>query len=211
MRIKSLTHLYGSFSRRSSSLAIKRSTPFPVDPVERDSCEPIHQDGVSFLVVRLQTLWAEFCRELILRSAIGGCATRTIQSLPAASNVKIVKDVQTIVETQSPKGKFVGFGARWEEPTYAIQQAQKLRVANFQNISLGLGSAATDCTNLKVVRNFIVHPNQHTRGRYDQMALVLGFYGLAPSELVNQRPQGGPTIFDYWVMNLENAARNAVH
>ena len=162
------------------------------------------------MVVRLQSLWAEFCRELIVRSAIGGCATRTIQSLPEAMNVKIVKNVQDIVETQSPKGKYSGFGARWEEPTYAIQQAQKLRVANFGNISLGLGIAATDCANLKAVRNFIVHPNQHTRGRYEQVALVLGYQGITPSQLVNQRSQGGTTIFDGWVAILNLAARNAV-
>ena len=59
-------------------------------------CEPVHKDGRAYLVIWLQDLWGQFCRELVLRSAIGGCETRTGLRLKRVPGIKHVHDIPTV-------------------------------------------------------------------------------------------------------------------
>lgn len=209
MRKKSLGSFYASYSKRSQSVLARFASNLPSDPVEMAVCEPLHRDGVAFLMVRLQALWGEFCRELIVRSAIGDCETRTGMHLRPAPGVKHVRDIPAITK-QFTKQPFWGPGSQWEDPNFAIRQAGFLNVANRNQIALGLGSVTTSTDHLKRVRNFIVHPNKDTRTKYTQAIRILGFRGSLPIQLINQRLPGGVTIFGSWVSNLEIAAWNAI-
>ncbi len=208
MRKKSLNALYGSYVARSTSLLSRFATQLPKNPAESALCEPVHHDGSAFLVVRLQHLWGEFCRELVIRSAMGGCVTRTGLRLPPAPGVKRARDLPNITG-QFTKRSFTGPGSQWEIPSFAIDQARYLQVANLNQISLGLGSV-TILDRLKGVRNFIVHPNELTASRYYLTARTLGFPGLPPVQLLNQILQGGATVFQTWASDLETAAWVAV-
>ena len=171
-------------------------------------CEPLHRDGSAFLVVRLQHLWGEFCKELVVRSATGGCVTRTGLYLPPAPGVKRVKDIPNIIARHT-RQQFSGSRTHWEDPQFAIGHAQRLQVANFRQLSLGLGSV-TILDQLKSVRNFIVHPNDNTGPKYLQTTMTLGFRGMPPTQLINQSSIGGATIFEMWVSELEATAYAAV-
>ena len=205
MRKKSLNALYGSYAARSRSLlsrfAASRQAGVAI-------YEPLHRDGSAFLVVRLQHLWGEFCRELVVRSATGGCATRTGLYLLPAPSVKRVSDIPGVIARHT-REQFSGSRTHWEDPQFAIRHARRLQVANFNRISQGLG-AVTILDQLKDVRNFIVHPNGNTGPRYLQTTRMLGFRGMPPTQLINQRSPGGATIFETWVSELEGAAWNAV-
>ena len=208
MRKKSLNALYGSYFARSRLLSSRSAVSLPANMVEAMTCEPVHRAGLAFLVIRLQHLWGEFCRELVVRSAIGGCVTRTGQYLSPAPGVNRVCDLPTITArfTRQP---FSGPRSQWEDPSYALRQASYLKVVNFNEISMSLG-AVTILNHLKPVRNFIVHPNKDTRTKYIHIARTLGFPGVSPIQLINQQLPGGATIFGSWLSELETAAWNAV-
>ena len=203
--MKSLAQLYGRYATRSLVLTSRFVAPLPQEPSAMEMCNPIHRDGRAYLVIRLQHLWAEFSRELVVRSAIGGYETRTGQILPRVPGVNCVRDIRSI--TKKPLS---GPGAPWENPTFAITQARVLQVANCNEIDLGLGSVSTDLANLKCVRNFIVHPNTRTAGQYIQLARSIGFRKLPPDRLLHQHLPGGVTVFDSWVSAFLTAAWNAV-
>ena len=209
MRKKPLSSLYDSYAKRSQAILSCSVASLPLDPAEMAVCEPVHQNGGAFLVVRLQALWAEFCRELIVRSAIGNCQSRTGLLVAPALRVKHVRDLPGITR-QFTKQPFAGPGAQWEDPVFAIRQARFLGVSNLNQISIGLGSVTTSLGYLKRVRNFIVHPNRDTKAKYIQTARTLGFLGAFPTQLVNQHLPGGVTILATWVSDLEIAAWNAV-
>lgn len=96
----------------------------------------------------------------------------------------------------------------WDDPRFALQQASTLQIANYNQVSIGLSSAQTQ--DMKFVRNFIVHPNEYTRLRYEQVARSLGSQGFSYDHLLSQRIAGGATIFESWVHQLLGAAWNAV-
>ena len=168
-------------------------------------CESVHRDGEAYLVIKLQHLWGEFCRELVVRSAIGGCETRSGRTLPPVPGVRRVRDISNIAPRLSS-----GPQSHWEDPVFAIRQAKRLQVANHNEIDLGLGSVSTNLANIKCIRNFIVHPNKNTRGEYYRMTRSIGFAELPPHQLLHQFLYGGATVFDDWVANLMTAAWNAV-
>ena len=170
-------------------------------------CDPIHRDGRAYLVVRLQHLWGEFCRELIVRSAIGGCITRNGHTLPRVSGVKRVSDIPKTIGRK----ELAGPGLNWEEPSFTIRYASQLHVANYNAISIGLSSiAVANINHIKGIRNYIVHPNSFTHRHYAQIAAALGFRGLMPDQLLSQFLPGRVTMFEAWVSDLLSAAWNAI-
>ena len=200
-----LSHLYDLYFRRSLSLTSRFLTERKNYRGSRRLCEPIHRDGQAYLVVKLQHLWGEFCRELVVRSAIGGCETRTGQTLPRVPGRKYIREITSVVPELSS-----GTRTYWENPAFVIKHARRLQVANHNQISLGIGSVSNSLTDLKCVRNFIVHPNRSTRGKYYQLTRSIGFSGLTPDRLLHQYLPGGVTVFDDWISKLTAAAWNAV-
>lgn len=205
MRSKSLIYVYARYLRQSQTLTSRFLTKLPTAPRDLKLCEPVHKNGRAYLVISLQHLWGQFCRELILRSALGRCETRTGRRLARAPSIKRVRDIPLIA-----KVKLSGPESHWEDPTFALRVAQKLQVGNYNEISLGLGSVSTHLTNLKSVRNYIVHPSDQTGKKYVQMTRSNGFIGLPPDQLLHHLLPGGATVFDTWSSDLVNAAWNAV-
>ena len=209
MRKISLMRLYDKYAIRSQSIMLRFAATLPVSDDEAAVWEPVQRDGQAFLLIRLQHLWGEFCRELVVHSAVGGCPTRSGLVLTAAPDVERVSDIPTIISRHT-KQQFFGPRTQWEDPNFAIRHATFLKVANLNQISLGLGSVTTILQEIKCVRNFVVHPNKDTRNKYVQATRSLGFRGLSPVQLMNQSMRGGITVFDTWVSNLDTAAWNSV-
>ena len=205
MRTKSLLHVYGAYVRRSQALDSRLAVQLPINPDDAKLCEPVHRDALGFLAIRLQHLWGEFCRELVVRSALGNCSTRSGQHVPPAPGAQRVRDLPAI--SRLP---FSGRGTFWEDPTFALRQARRLKVFNYNSISLGLSSVATVVYDLKTVRNFITHPNRTTAAEYAQLSRASGSRGLTPEQFLRQLTPGGATNFETWTRLLTAAAWNAV-
>ena len=203
MHHEALIRLYRRYVARNRLLLQFYGCPLPQSLVEKEICVPVHRYGRAFLVVRLQHLWGEFSRELVVRSALGHCKTRTGRELPRVPSVLSFADIPKI--TGKP---MAGRGANWDDPSFALRQANTLNVVNYNEILLGLGSA--DLSDIRCVRNFIVHPNSFTRANYVQLTRNLGLIGLEPDLLLAHKVIGGATMFDSWIEDLLNAAWKAV-
>ena len=206
MHTKPLTNIYGRYNMRSQSLNWRFVAKLPANLGEKQIWELVHKDSRAYLVVRLQLLWGEFCKELVVRSAIGGCVTRAGQAVLPAPNVKDVSDIRRITKLKDLSGP----SSKWEEPSFAIDQATLLKITNLYDIVSGLGQASAVMDDIKCVRNLIVHPNGRNTNKYTQMTRVLGFRGLAPDQLLSQTVPGSATIFENWLSTLTLAAWNAV-
>ena len=206
MHKESLAKLYGRYEMRSQSLNARFAAKLPADTAEKAVCAAIHQDGRAYSVIRLQLLWGEFCKELIVKSAIGGCITRTNQTLDQVPSVKKVSDIPGIIKLKD----LASPATKWEEPQFAINQASVLKVKNINSIQLGLGGASMVAGNIKCVRNYLVHPNRNNRNKYIDMIRALGFRDLPPDQLLFQAVVGGETVFENWLSTLSLAAWNAV-
>lgn len=205
MRAKPLLYVYGVFLRRSHALDSRLEVQLPTHPEEAEMCEPVHRDALVFLAIRVQHLWGEFCRELVVRSALGNCSTRSGQLVPPAPGSVRVRDLPNM--SRLP---FWGRGTYWEDPQFALRQARRLNVVNYNSIALGLTSASSVLDELKTVRNFITHPNRSTAAEYTQLTRAKGLRGLSTEQFLRQRTPGGATIFEAWTRQLATAAWNAV-
>lgn len=203
MDAEALTRLYGRYVARSKALLERFKCPLPLDDKESEACCPAHKDGRAYLVVRVQLLWAEFSRQLVIRSAAGRCRTRTGRLLSRVPIMRKPGDYPRIIRQLK-----AGPGTKWDEPSFAIQLAYDLSVTNYNQISLGLGSATI--SEIKCVRNFIVHPNVVTNTNYLQLTRNRGHYNVDPDTLISDRVAGGATLFETWVEDLLVSAWNAV-
>lgn len=198
-----LSRLYKRYAARNALMLERFLSPAPFDTYAARFCSQTHKDGRAHLVVRLQHLWGEFSKELVLKSAIGDGFTRFGKMLVRVGTMKSPPSNQKLVDTLKS-----GPSTHWEDPDYAITQAQKFSVVNYHEISLGLGSAGLH--EIKAVRNYIVHPTRNSREKFERAARNRGASGANPDIFVKQRTLGGSTLFEEWSSNLLLAAWNAI-
>lgn len=194
--ISSLPALLSRFVGRTDTLVQAIYRPGPSDPT-------VFLSSRLFFVIRLQTLWGEFCRNLVVRSALGQVKTLSGTVVANAPGVSALGDIAKI--TGKP---ITGPGANWHIPTFAVNSANALQTLNYPQISAGLGSV--NGSDLRSVRNYIVHPSELTKSQFDQTALNLGIIGAGPVDLISAPLHGGSNIFESWVLDLQTAAQIAI-
>lgn len=134
---------------------------------------------------------------------MGRCKTRTGRELVRINGMKRVADISVL--TGKP---LAGPGATWDDPQYAIRLSATLGLVNQNEISLGLSYA--NLSDLKCLRNYVIHSNSHTGMNYARMIRNHGMTGVSPDQFIRQQERTGPTVFESWVENLLNSAWNAV-
>lgn len=202
MTVRKLASIYGRFFWRTDRILTALQSPLPENVAAAEICRPIHEAGAAYLVIRLQALWGEYCRNLIILSARGNALTIGGKPIPPAPGIAGFAAIRHILGNHFGGGP----GTHWDNPGWAIQRANQLNPTNQNQIRLGLESAPVD--KLRLVRNFLVHPNQQTNPRYQELAEDLGFSGAAPKELLNSSFEGG-TVIESWVADFQLAAYNA--
>lgn len=202
MAVRKLASIYGRFFWRTDLILTVLQSPLPENVAAAEICRPIHEAGAAYLVIRLQALWGEYCRNLIILSARGNALTIGGKPIPPAPGIAGFAAIRHILGNHFGGGP----GTHWDNPGWAIQRANQLNPTNQSQIRLGLESAPVD--KLRLVRNFLVHPNQQTNPRYQELAEDLGFSGAAPKELLNSSFEGG-TVIESWVADFQLAAYNA--
>lgn len=136
---------------------------------------------------------------------MGKCRTRTGNPVPQIPGIKRVSDIATVAGKPLAGGR-----AKWENPQYAIDFSAGLGIANQREVSIGL--AAADLSNLddlRILRNYAIHPNRRTGGNYATMVQRYGLAGTDPDGFMRHTSAGG-AIWEIWVKNLLDSAWNAV-
>lgn len=203
MTVRKLGIIYARFAGRTDRIVTAFQTPLPANAAAAEICRPIHTAGKAYLVNRLQMLWGEYCRNLIILSARGNALTLGGNLLPPAPGIAGFAGIRNILGNHFSGGQ----GAQWDKPDWAIQRADRLNPANGSQIRLGLRIAPVD--DLRVIRNFLTHPNRQTNSRYQTLAEALGFSGVAPKELLSSSIEGGNTVLESWIADFQLAAYNA--
>lgn len=198
-----LKDTYDKFLAHTYVLLQEFDTPLPKDRRAYERCEPVHHSGRAYLLIRLQHLWGEFCRVIVTRSAVGGCARLGGGIIAPAPRIVSVHNVETIIGRT-----YVGPGSQWDVPKWAVAKASTLNIANYNEVSLGLSSAPA--SEVTAVRNYLVHPNIRTRAEFSLVANRLGVPGLSSDDLLRKKYAGGASQLETWIDLYRIAASNAI-
>ena len=202
MAMRKLGSIYARFAWRTDRILTAFQTPLPANFADAANYRFIHDAGTTYLVNRLQVLWGEYCRNLIILSARGNAVTIGGNRLSPAQGIAGFAEIRHIL------GNDFGAGPRtyWGAPIWTRSQASKLNPGNFNQIDLGLGTAPVD--QLKPVRNYLIHPNQNTRNLYQTLTQSLGYPGVEPRALLNSPSGVTGTVLESWIIEFQDAARN---
>ena len=206
MAQRKLSDLYVHFSGRTDTLLRHFLTMPPSTPLTLNGMATDRLFGYSrgFLVNRLFHLWGEFVRGLVVASALGGCIRLNGVIVGSAPNISHQSDIPQIIKEKSVAGP----GLRWEDPNWTAGKVRRLQLSNAQQILLGIGAAPYD--DLRRVRNFVVHPNPHTRLEFEAVAFRYSLFGVDSVDLLLHRLPGGGTVLEGWILDLQSAALEAV-
>lgn len=200
MSVRSLRERYAHFVSRTDSLVNDFDSPTPQNRPHSETCPPIHEYGRLKLVIRLQMLWGEYCRQLVVSSAIGDTHTLGGKALTRVGGVSSATDILNVARTESG-----GRPPPWHRPTFAVRVAARLGVGNLFEIQQGL-SAVSPTDDLLAVRNYLVHPTEDTKVKYVTVARKYRSLGAGPDALLSTLLPGGATLFEVWVAELQTIA-----
>ena len=204
MTVGTAGRLYSHFFSRTDRLVSKYSDTITADSGPRSSYTEIHKDFRFFCVIRLQHLWGEFCRELLVRSSIGGFYTIGGTQLPQVVGISHPRDVDRVA--QQTLGRYT---IAWHVPQLAGRIARTLSPANVTQIVTAL-SSTSPIDDIRTIRNHIVHPNAGTRSRYSAVARRYGVFDSDPDAILSAKiSPGNITRFEYWIIQLQAIALNA--
>ena len=206
MAQRNLADFYGRFYGRTETLLLDFLVAPPSPPVTFGEMPVDTLLGYSrgFLVNRLLHLWGEFCRRLVVASALGGCRTLNGAAINIAPTIACASDIPRVIKARS----LTGPGLRWGQPDWTIRNVNELKLGNREQVKLGIGAAPYD--DFRRVRNFVVHCNPHTRAEFEVVAVTYSLVGADPDDLLLHRLPGGGTVMEGWVRDFQSAALNAV-
>ena len=195
--------MYFRFARRTERIFTAFATPLPSNPQDAATCEFIHLAGEVQLINRLLVLWGEYCRNLIIISALGDALTIQGTLLASSPGIGRFSDIRARLGVNFGAGP----GTKWEEPQWALARADSLIPKNRRQIGLGLGTAPVK--ELKLIRNFLIHPNKHTKNNYQALARNLGYPRREPRALLTSSLGMGSTVLESWIDDFQTSAYNA--
>ena len=203
MAVRNLESMYRRFCRRTDHILTAFQTPLPSNPQDAESCQPVHSAGEVQLLNRLLVLWGEYCRNIVIISAIGRVATINGTLLTPAQGIKNFSDVRNRLGRKAGAGP----GTKWDYPDWALQQASTLSPANMSRITTGLTGTQVD--SVRIVRNFLVHPNELTKGSYLTLARNLGYVQIEPKDLLIEYDSAGNRLLELWINQFQISAYEA--
>ena len=165
--------------------------------------------GEAILAAWLQTKWADFTRDLIVASALG-TRRRWGTSVRAAAGVRSRLDAERMVKTAAASASHkLGFlYPVWHSPVFAIEVGTLIGVNNLPQLEVALGATSVP-RQVTDFRNYLVHPGERTRQRYESLQFTLGMHRMEPEEILHQQREPGLTVFAWWVRELQQLAAEA--
>ena len=162
--------------------------------------------GEAILVPWLQTKWSEFTRDLIVASALGTRRTRRTSVKPV-SGVRSRYDAERIVKaaaTRTAQKRGTPYPV-WHSPSFAVEVGSLIGLNNLPRIEVTLGSTIVP-RQITDFRNYLVHPSNRTRQRYEELQAKLGMLRAEPEDLLHQLQSPNLTVFTSWVRELQRIA-----
>ena len=205
MPVKRFIDIYRKFENRTNGLVSEFEDKVSMVNDYGEVFEKIHNDARSFILIRLQMLWGQFCRELIIRSAFGGYNTISGTALKKGASVTDWRSVQTVVRKRSNNRH-----PPWHIANFSIGIAKNLRIQNYGQVSMALGGISP-MDYVIGIRNYVVHPEEKTRANYENTLRAMGMtVKIDPISLLRSRVAGGANLFEQWVTDLQTLAVNAM-
>ncbi len=198
-----LATLYSRFHSRTARLVECFKSSAPSTPAHGEACRALETEGREREIIKLQMYWGEFCRELVLRSAMGGWRTLAGNTLGPASVMRRHDVIRTARRMSN------GAHPPWHVPSFCGNVVSQIGTQNQGQIQMGLGIVAP-VQDLLDVRNYVVHPSQVTETAFRRVGMSYGQPRATPSALLSSEGPGGGTLFETWVENLRDAARAAI-
>lgn len=166
--------------------------------------------GEAILCAWLQTKWSDFTRKLVTASAQG---TRRRQGnvVPPVPRVRSREDAEGIVKTASlciMRKRGLGSPV-WHAPWFAIDVGKRIGLRNLDTLELSLGSSVVP-SQITDFRNYLFHPGERTRRKYEELRQKLGFVRVEPENLLGQSMGQGEMVFTFWVNELQRIANASV-
>ena len=162
--------------------------------------------GEAILATWLQTAWSNFTRDLIVASALG---TRRRRGTPvrAIGGVRSRAEAERMVRsTAACTAKNLGTSYPvWHSPSFAIDVGTRLGLRNLPQLEFALGVTLVP-GQVTDFRNYLVHPGDRTRQKYEALQAKLGMQRMEPEHLLHQLQGPGLTVFTSWVRELQRIA-----
>ena len=201
MKPSAITEHYAHFVSRTDRMMARYNDTLAADGKDRLIEIETRRESRLFCVVRLQHLWGEFCRELLVRSAVGGAFTIDGTYLTRAQGINravdVVQEVRKVVRRNI---------IAWHVPDVAVRATNSVAPANKTQILAGL-SMNNPVDDIRAVRNYVVHPNVESRRRYNNVARKFGVFDTDPDALLRSSiSRGNTTLFEDWVIQLQEIA-----
>ena len=154
----------------------------------------------------LQEEWSNFLRNLIIASALGtrrksGASVRAIRGVSNRPNAeKIVNGAAKSVAKHRGLQQPV-----WHAPEFVIEVSNYVRLANFATIEATLSPTRVP-QQLTVFRNYLVHPSDRNRIKYQKLQAEFGLLDIEPQDFVYRHRSRGVPVFTSWVRELQSIA-----
>ena len=162
--------------------------------------------GEAILAAQLQTAWSNFTRDLIIASALGTKRRRgTI--VRAIAGVRSRAEAESMVRSTAActAMKFGTPYPVWHSPSFAIDVGTRLGLRNLSRLEDALGATLVP-GQIADFRNYLVHPGDKTRQKYEKLQAKLGMHRMEPQHLLHQLHKPGLTVFTSWVRELQGIA-----
>lgn len=208
MSATSLVTIYDRFVSESQEIEMRFQAPTPTDPSYMGSCGVVHPYAQEMCAIRLYIVWEQFCRDLLILSAISSPVTGsgiTLTPVPDLhSDIEVIKKLAKLNNVSQTN-------LHWGIPSDCIKYAQQLKLSNYANISAGIGLTPNPADNLRCIRNYFAHRSNDTALRLQSVAVALGLpISTGGLQIIWQLLHGGITVFASWLDELETIASLAI-
>lgn len=128
----------------------------------------------EYALLRLHDVWAFRCRQIVLRSAVGGFVTRGGHTISRAANLPSGTAPLDWLRRSwaNQKTMKLSWEPDWFLPDNCIRAARLLGTANLASISGGIG-ASQAAIEVRTIRNLIAHSLPNTWTRYRGLTMPL--------------------------------------
>ena len=192
-----------SVKTRVIGAAFQHATQAPVDPDCRDAHALAREDAT----IQLQDQWSVYCRDLILASWRGGISTLGGTTLKRrsgdCSNSAALDTLRATYVGRSKKSKT--WEPKWFDSVQALDAAKRLGIANFAEVSSGLGLSPSPLDQLRAVRNYFAHRGKDSADRLEPFLTVRPTAAGAHQHVASLTLAGVPMLVR-WAAELDTMA-----
>lgn len=224
MKIIKLTKLYNQFSREASRI---EKALIESQYVNRNS--PHSRYIGEYAAIRLQDAWSNYCRDIIVYSAIYDTADAHNHIYPKSSHrLKNIAEVYDLLRNNWMGGsgqrsrKPSYWEPNWYDPSHVSTCLMILRLSN-PNIGGAIGLPTNPIQELRPLRNYVAHRGKETRLELEKILVdpaasvsrVFGGVWNQPIDIISIQtdPTRSPnaTVFSEWIERFKVVARSMIY